>query len=135
MSFFCRLKERLRRISPGLAEKIEDWDLDEAKWSRGEFPDYADAKDRSLTYVQWAGQRPQTKPEFSTWHTDKARKSLGELRQASLNFGNGPNWTRCAAEDIERIIAVVEEALRGAESASDGESNPAPDGTTIKPAA
>ncbi len=40
------------------AEALKEWQEDKAKWDRGEFPDYADADSKLLSYEEWAGEAP-----------------------------------------------------------------------------
>jgi hypothetical protein len=36
-----------------------EWDIENEKWNRGEFPSYADENDKKLTYSEWDGERPK----------------------------------------------------------------------------
>lgn len=44
-----------------------EWDEEYAKWSRGEFPDYADEDSRKLSYEEWNGARPNPDDYMPNW--------------------------------------------------------------------
>lgn len=51
----------------GFEERADEWDEENAKWNRGEFPKHADAEDKLLTYEQWGGDRPRKCDYMPAW--------------------------------------------------------------------
>lgn len=49
------------------AERAKEWDEENAKWERGEFPDDADEGHRSRPYDQWDGPRPLSSDYMPDW--------------------------------------------------------------------
>jgi hypothetical protein len=45
----------------------KSWDEESAKWERGEFPDYASAESRAMSYVEWNGNRPDPADYMPNW--------------------------------------------------------------------
>ena len=50
-----------------LAHDTEEWDENEALWSKGEFPDYVCAESQKLSYAEWAGDRPDPDDYMPVW--------------------------------------------------------------------
>lgn len=51
----------------GYTSSAQGWDEERAKWDRGEFPTYADAETRALSYAEWAGERPDAGDYMPHW--------------------------------------------------------------------
>jgi hypothetical protein len=52
------------------ADEAAEWDADKAAWDRDEFPDYADAESRTMTYEEWSGERPDEADYMPTFPPD-----------------------------------------------------------------
>jgi hypothetical protein len=65
---------RYASLSDGseLAGAQADWDREAAAWARGEFPEYADAESRQLSYQEWNGERPDPKDYMPAWPPELA---------------------------------------------------------------
>lgn len=50
-----------------ISPEIADWDERSAKWTRGEFPDYADTDDRKLSFEEWDCCRPDPNDYMPNW--------------------------------------------------------------------
>ena len=59
----------------GFADALREWNEENAKWSRGEFPDYASEESRGMTYSEWAGDQPKTCDYMPAW-PDEQRTHL-----------------------------------------------------------
>jgi hypothetical protein len=46
---------------------VREWDEENAKWERGEFPDYASEESRRLPYSEWNGRRPDRADYMPNW--------------------------------------------------------------------
>ena len=51
----------------GFAERLREWNEENAKWSSGEFPDYASEESKKLTYSEWNGDQPKTCEYMPDW--------------------------------------------------------------------
>lgn len=49
------------------ADRLKEWNDENAKWSVGIFPEYADAEDRKLSYSEWAGDQPKSENYMPVW--------------------------------------------------------------------
>lgn len=49
------------------ADRLADWDVEAAKWDAGEYPSYASEESRSLSYAEWAGDRPNQADYMPQW--------------------------------------------------------------------
>lgn len=47
--------------------RAKEWDDESAKWTRGEFPDYASEENRKLSYEEWNGPRPKAEDYMPNW--------------------------------------------------------------------
>ena len=54
------------------AELLAQWNEENAKWSRGEFPDYATEEDKKMSYSEWNGDQPKACDYMPQW-TDAER--------------------------------------------------------------
>lgn len=54
-------------LSDGYAARLHDWKEDAAKWSRGEFPDYAGEESRRLSFEEWEGPPPDASEFMPDW--------------------------------------------------------------------
>lgn len=51
----------------GYADRLREWNEENAKWSRGEFPDYADEASRKMSYSEWNGDQPKSCDYMPAW--------------------------------------------------------------------
>jgi hypothetical protein len=49
------------------AERLREWNEENAKWSNGEFPTYASEENKKLTYSEWAGDQPKSCDYMPEW--------------------------------------------------------------------
>lgn len=49
------------------ADRLSDWEEEKAKWSRGEYPDYADDESKKLSYEEWGGEKPDPADYMPNW--------------------------------------------------------------------
>lgn len=50
---------------------VDTWNKENAKWSRGEFPEYASEEARRMTYSEWAGDQPKACDYMPDWPDDQ----------------------------------------------------------------
>ena len=48
-------------------QRAADWREEEAKWKRGEFPDYASEDSRKMSYSEWGGRHPDESDYMPDW--------------------------------------------------------------------
>lgn len=51
----------------GYQRALDEWNEENAKWSRGEFPDYADDEDKKMSYSEWSGDQPKSCDYMPDW--------------------------------------------------------------------
>lgn len=51
---------------------LERWEAERAKWEAGEFPEYADAEARAMSYGEWSGPQPQPSDYMPEWSPEEA---------------------------------------------------------------
>lgn len=49
------------------SKKAAAWDEENAKWERGEFPDYASEKCKTMTYAEYDSERPRPEEYMPDW--------------------------------------------------------------------
>lgn len=59
----------------GFRQVLDEWNEENAKWSRGEFPDYADDEDKKMSYSEWNGDQPKSRDYMPDW-PDEQRTHL-----------------------------------------------------------
>lgn len=55
----------------GFADRLREWNDENAKWSSGVFPDYASEENRKLTYSEWAGDQPKSCDYMPDWPAEQ----------------------------------------------------------------
>lgn len=55
-----------------LESSTERWDEDNAKWQRGELPEYATEKDLATPFDEWDGPRPDPVDYMPAWTEEEA---------------------------------------------------------------
>jgi hypothetical protein len=53
------------------AKDAARWDAEKAKWAAGEFPKYASADSRKLSFEEWDGQRPRPENYMPDWPSEE----------------------------------------------------------------
>lgn len=56
----------------GFSADAKSWDEEAAAWARGEFPSYADEKDKLLSFEDWSGKRPIPENYMPEWPAEEA---------------------------------------------------------------
>ena len=71
------IEERHKPLLPGerYQSEVDDWDGECAKWKAGWRPDHCSEDHRSMTYEQYAGQRPHRDDYMPVW-PDEQRTHL-----------------------------------------------------------
>jgi len=49
------------------AGRLADWESEAAKWNAGEYPSYASEENKSMSYIEWAGDRPEPSDYMPQW--------------------------------------------------------------------
>jgi len=57
------------------ARRLREWNEENAKWSSGEFPEYADEDSRKMSYSEWNGDQPKSCEYMPAW-SDAERTHL-----------------------------------------------------------
>ncbi len=52
--------------------RVAEWEVECAKWNRGEFPSYVNEDDKKLSYEEWAGPRPNRDRYMPVWSPEVA---------------------------------------------------------------
>lgn len=58
-------------LGSDFAQALKEWNAENEKWSRGEFPDYADEESRRMSYSEWNGDQPKRCDYMPSWPTEQ----------------------------------------------------------------
>lgn len=97
------------------AVELRDWNEGNAKWSRGEFPDDADAATRKLTYSECNGDQPKARDYMPAW-PDAERTHLMMYENASEGTPISPAFK--TPEELARWLADTNASAFGGMGAS-----------------
>ena len=62
---------RFKPLFDGYINRLKEWNEENAKWSRGEFPDYAGEESRKMSYSEWAGDQPKSADYMPDWPAEQ----------------------------------------------------------------
>ena len=97
------------------AERLRKWNEENAKWSRGEFPDYADEANRKMTYSEWDGDQPKSCDYMPAW-PDAERTHLMMYEDTSEGTPISPAFA--TPEELARWLADTNASAFGNDGAS-----------------
>ena len=84
------------------ADRLREWNEENSKWSRGEFPEYASAESRKMTYSEWAGDQPKSCNYMPAW-PDEQRTHLMMYEDTSEGTPISPAFA--TPEDLAHWLA------------------------------
>lgn len=99
----------------GYSECLSEWNEENAKWSRGEFPDYACEESKLMSYSEWAGDQPKRCDYMPEW-PDEQRTHLMMYETTSEGTPISPAFE--TPEELARWLADTEASAFGSSTAS-----------------
>jgi len=111
------LEESYKPLSPGKLYQptVDEWDEECAKWKAGWRPDYCDDENRTLTYEQWAGQRPHRDDYMPDWPAEQ-KTHLMMYEDTSEGTPISPAFE--TPEELARWLVDNKASAFGSETAS-----------------
>lgn len=94
---------------------LDEWNEENAKWSRGEFPDYADDEDKKMSYSEWNGDQPKSRDYMPDW-PDEQRTHLMMYETTSEGTPISPAFE--TPEELARWLADTGASAFGGSTAS-----------------
>jgi hypothetical protein len=115
--FYASGEVRFKALFDGadFESAARDWDVESAKWARGEFPDYAGPESRAMTYVEWNGERPDPADYMPVW-SDAERTHLMMYETTSEGTPISPAFA--TPEELARWLADNGASAFGSSTAS-----------------
>ena len=96
-------------------EALREWNEENAKWSRGEFPEYADEEHKLMSYSEWNGDQPKRCDYMPEW-PDEQRTHLMMYETTSEGTPISPAFE--TPEELARWLADTGASAFGSSTAS-----------------
>jgi len=99
----------------GYKYALNEWNEENTKWSRGEFPSYADEKHKSMSYSEWAGDQPKSADYMPDW-PDSEKTHFMMYEDTSEGTPISPAFE--TAEELARWLAETGASSFGSSTAT-----------------
>lgn len=99
----------------GFADVLREWNEENEKWSRGDFPEYASDECRKMSYSEWAGDQPKRRDYMPDWPDDQ-RTHLMMYETTSEGTPISPAFA--TPEELARWLADTGASAFGSSTAS-----------------
>lgn len=96
-------------------DALREWNEENDKWSRGEFPEHADEADKQLSYSEWGGDQPKSCDYMPEWPDDQ-RTHLMMYETTSEGTPISPAFA--TPEELARWLADTGASAFGSSTAS-----------------
>ncbi len=90
------------------------WDEESEKWNRCEFPEYASAEGKKMSYTEWNGPRPNPSDYMPVWTPEQATHLM---MYETCSEGSPISPAMETVEELARWLADTKASIFGSDSA------------------